>query len=200
MYQKSLLTGNIYFNGVLLPFDDTTELYQNYVVYISNSGVVEEIESTPEEITNLKTKELIERINKSFTYLRQRALASSIGKSLSFGFDYIKEQADQYTYKYDVAIGNIDDAFVNSMIDNEALDFGITPTQMRELIIDRYLQGKSYFLAYTSMIERGRTKALTMIEINDLVKAEQIVVLMENVPETLNMEGAEILTNQMLAI
>lgn len=156
--------------------------------------------ATSEEITTNKAKELTERINKAFTFLRQRALSSSIGKSLEFGFEYIKEQADQYIYKYEVAIGNIEDSFVNSMIDNEAIDFGITTEKMRELIIDRYLQGKGYFMAYSSMIERGRTKALTMIEINDLDKAEQIVVLMENVPETLNMQEAELLTNQMLSI
>lgn len=200
MYQKSLLTGNIYFNSVLVPLDDTTQLYQDYVVYISNDGVIEEIESTEDEITNLKTKELTERINRAFTHLRQRALASSIGKSLAFGFDYIKEQSEQYTYKYEVAIGNIQDTFINSMIDNEAIDFGITSEQMRQLIIDRYLQGKGLFMAYTSMIERARTKALTMVENSDFVKAEQITLMMENVPTQMSVQDAEILTNQMLSI
>lgn len=153
-----------------------------------------------ENINELKVIDLTNRINKAFTLLRQRALASSIGKSISFGFDYIKEQSDQYTYKYEVAIGNIQDTFVNDMIDNEATDFGITPTQMRQLIIDRYLQGKGVFMAYTSMIERARTKALTMIEIADFDKAEQITIMMENVPTEMTLEDAEVLTNQMLAI
>lgn len=151
-------------------------------------------------ISELKAMDLTNRINKAFTLLRQRALASSIGKSISFGFEYIKEQSEQYTYKYDVAIGNVEDSFVNSMIDNEANDFGINPEQMRQLIIDRYLQGKGVFMAYTSMIERARTKALTMIEISDFEKAEQITLMMENVPTEMTLEDAEILTNQMLSI
>ncbi|QHB40926.1 hypothetical protein stinky91_gp064 [Flavobacterium phage vB_FspS_stinky9-1] len=156
--------------------------------------------ATPEEIAESEVKNLTERINKAFTLLRQRALASSIGKSITFGFDYIKEQSEQYTYKYEVAIGNVQDSFVNAMIDNEANDFGITSEQMRQLIIDRYLQGKTLFIGYTSMIERARTKALTMIEISDFDKAEQITIMMENVPTEMSLEDAEILTNQMLAI
>lgn len=199
MYIISELTGKIYLDGVEIPLDDSAPGYQLFLTKKDIVGVTY-VESVESEISTSKSKELTERINKAFTFLRQRALASSIGKSLEFGFEYIKEQADQYTYKYEVAIGNIEDSFVNSMIDNEALDFGITTEQMRQLIIDRYLQGKGYFMAYSSMIERGRTKALTMIEVNDLVKAEQIVILMENVPEMLNMEEAELLTNQMLSI
>ncbi len=160
-----------------------------------------EVDVTPNQTElNELTVDLTNRINKAFTLLRQRALASSIGKSISFGFDYIKEQSDQYTCKYEVAIGNVSDSFVNAMIDNEANDFGITSEQMRQLIIDRYLQGKGVFMAYTSMIERARTKALTMIEISDFEKAEQITLMMENVPTEMTLEDAEILTNQMLAI
>lgn len=153
-----------------------------------------------ENINELKATDLTNRINKAFTLLRQRALASSIGKSISFGFEYIKEQSEQYTYKYEVAIGNIQDAFVNNMIDHEANDFGITSEQMRQLIIDRYLQGKGLFIGYTSMIERARTKALTMIEISDFDKAEQITLMMENVPTEMTLEDAQTLTNQMLEI
>lgn len=171
---------------------DTMPIDANYIEV--------DISDTPEQIAIVKSSNLIDRINKSFTTLRQRALASSIGKSLDFGFDYIKEQSEQYTYKYEVAIGNIQDTFVNAMIDNEALDFGITSEQMRQLIIDRYLQGKGLFMAYTSMIERARTKALTMVENSDFVKAEQITLMMENVPTQMTIEDAEILTNQMLAI
>ena len=56
MYQKSLLTGNIYFNGVLVPLDDSLQSYQDYVVYISNGGVVEEIESTTQEVLEIEAK------------------------------------------------------------------------------------------------------------------------------------------------
>lgn len=199
MYIISNLTGNIYLNGVMIPLDDSTSEFQTYLAEKDIVGV-EYVEATQGELNEIKGIDLTNRINKAFTLLRQRALASSIGKSISFGFDYIKEQSDQYTYKYEVAIGNVQDAFVNAMIDNEANDFGITSEQMRQLIVDRYLQGKGVFMAYTSMIERARTKALTMIEISDFDKAEQITNMMENVPTEMTLEDAEILTNQMLAI
>jgi hypothetical protein len=156
--------------------------------------------ATPEEIAQLQTANLTNRIAKAFTCLRQRALASSIGKPLSLGYDYIKEQAEQYRYKYSVAKGNITDVFVSQMIANEALDFGIEPEQMRDLIIYKFEQGESAYLSFTAMIERARTKALTMLEIKDFGKAEAIIIIMENVPETLTMQDAEILTNQMLSI
>lgn len=203
MYIISELTGNLYkeINGVLekIPLDDSTPEYQLYLVEKDIVGVTY-VESTQEEITQTKTNELTLRITNAFTYLRQIALASSIGKPISLGWEYIKEQADQYRYKYAVAKGNITDAFVSQMIANEALDFGIEPDQMIDLIIDKFEQGESAYLSFTAMIERARTKALTMLEINDFVKAEQIVVMMENVPETLTMQDAETLTNQMLAI
>jgi hypothetical protein len=50
------------------------------------------------------------------------------------------------------------------------------------------------------MIERARTKALTMLEILDFERAEAIIDLMENVPESLTMQDAQDLTNQMLSI
>jgi len=200
MYQISKLTGKEYFNGVEIPKDDTNQLFIDRCLFLTNGGVFEEIESTPEEITETKTNELTLRITNVFTYLRQRALASSIGKPINLGWEYIKEQADQYRYKYAVAKGNITDSFVSQMIANEALDFGITEQQMNQLVIDKFEQGESAYLSFTAMIERARTKALTMLEINDFVKAEQIVVMMENVPETLTMQDAETLTNQMLAI
>ena len=50
MYEISKLTGNIYFNGVLVPLDDTNQLWLDYWSFIQNGGVVIEIEGTPEEI------------------------------------------------------------------------------------------------------------------------------------------------------
>lgn len=156
--------------------------------------------TTPEEIAELKTSDLTLRITNAFTYLRQRALASSIGKPISLGWEYIKEQADQYRYKYAVANGDIVDANMMASIEDEAQDFGITAEQMKQLIIERFLQGQSAYLFFTGMIERGRTKALTKLELLDFESAEEIVILMENVPEVLSMEDAVELNNQMLAI
>jgi hypothetical protein len=165
---------------------------------IENDTIIEG--ATPEEIAELKKSDLTNRITSSFTILCKRALASSIGKPLSSGYDYIKEQADRYKYKYAVVKGNIVDAFLSQMIANEALDFGITEEDMKVLIIQKYEQGESTYLSFTATVERARTKALTAIENNDNEKAKQIVLLMESVPEILTMQDAENLTNQMLLL
>lgn len=203
MYIISQLTGKLYKQVgediIEIPLDDSTPVFQTYLSEKDIVGVTY-VESTPEEIAELKSTELTNRITTAFTCLRQRALASSIGKPISLGYEYIKEQADQYKYKYIVANGSIVDAFVSQMIANEALDFGITTEQMNQLVIQKFEQGESAYLSFTAMIERARTKALTAIENNDFEKAEAIVIMMENVPEVLTMQDAENLTTQMLAI
>jgi len=175
-------------------------VYENHFLIGVWNGSEWEEGATEEEINSKKVNDLTIRITNSFTYLRQRALASSIGKPIALGWDYIKEQADQYKYKYAVANGDIIDASMMASIEDEAQDFGITDQQMKDLIIDRFLQGQSAYLFFTGMIERGRTKALTKLEALDFESAEAIVVLMENVPEVLSMEDAQALNNQMLAI
>ena len=50
MYVKSKLTGKIYFNNTEVLQDDRKQEWLDYVNYISNGGIVEEIEATPEEI------------------------------------------------------------------------------------------------------------------------------------------------------
>ena len=200
MYTRSRLTNKIYFNGVEVPQDDTTQMFQDYLTHILNNGVVEYVDSLPEEINAKKVSDLTLRITNAFTFLRQRALASSIGKPISLGWEYIKEQADQYKYKYAVANGDIVDVSMMASIEDEAQDFGITAEQMKLLIIDRFLQGQSAYLFFTGMIERGRTKALTKLEALDFESTEAIIVLMENVPEVLSIEDAQALNNQMLAI
>jgi flavodoxin len=147
-----------------------------------------------------KTFKYTKRITDAFTHLRRRALASSINKPLSLGWDYITEQADQYRYKYKVAIGQIQDAVVNQMIDDEAQDFGITPTQMRALIVQMFEIGDAKYTAFTAMIERGRTKALTAVENTDWNKAETLTVMLESVPEQLTMEQAEQFTTNLLNV
>ena len=50
MYERSKLTGNIYFNRVLVIPDDRLQTWNEYVEHIKNGGIVTEIESTEEEI------------------------------------------------------------------------------------------------------------------------------------------------------
>jgi hypothetical protein len=161
---------------------------------VENDNIIEG--ATPKEIITT----LINRINTAFTKLRQRALASSIGKPLAFGFDYIKEQSEQYRDKYHVAKGTIVNAVVSQMIADESNDFGITEEEMKAMIVQRFEAGENAYLQFTAMIERGRTKALTFVENNDFHKAEIVISIMESVPETLTMEVAILLSNSLIQV
>jgi hypothetical protein len=156
----------------------------------------EEIEAKNQEIITT----LINRINVEFTKLRQRALASSIGKPLSFGWDYIKEQSEQYRDKYHVAKGTIVNTLVSQMIADESNDFGITEEQMKAMIVQRFEAGENAYLQFTAMVERGRTKALTFVENNDFQKAETVISIMETVPEALTMGDAILLSNSLMQV
>ena len=50
MYEISELTGNIYFNGVLVPQDDTNPMWQAYWQHKRNGGEIVFVEATDEEI------------------------------------------------------------------------------------------------------------------------------------------------------
>ena len=61
MYTLSLLTGNEYYNGILIPQDDTNELFQQRCDFLENGGQFEIIESTPEEIAEYQLKQQLEQ-------------------------------------------------------------------------------------------------------------------------------------------
>jgi hypothetical protein len=60
MYTRSRLTNKIYFNGVEVPQDDTTQMFQDYLTHILNNGVVEYVDSLPEEIAEERNKKAVE--------------------------------------------------------------------------------------------------------------------------------------------
>ena len=63
MYTLSLLTGNEYYNGILIPQDDTNELFQQRCDFLENGGQFEIIESTPEEIAEANKPKVPEEIS-----------------------------------------------------------------------------------------------------------------------------------------
>ncbi len=56
MYEISELTGNIYFNGVLVPQDDTNPMWQAYWQHKQNGGKFVFVEATSEEIAQIQTE------------------------------------------------------------------------------------------------------------------------------------------------
>jgi hypothetical protein len=197
MYYKTDESGN--YLGIKSETNEGWEFFSTTPVPTDIARVRNENGTWVSAISNEELiTEYTKRIQNAFTYLRRRALASSINKQGEW--EYIYEQAEQYKLKYKVAKGEIVNTSVEAMIADEANDFGITSENMNVLIIQMYEAGELAYNQFTAMIERGRTKALTMLETANFDKALQIILIMETVPEKLTMEQAEVLTIQMISI
>ena len=78
MYIISKLTGNEYYNGILIPQDDTNELFKQRCDFLENGGQFEIVEATPEEIAeanklivqNLKLEQYQELLPTDWYYTR----------------------------------------------------------------------------------------------------------------------------------
>ena len=102
MYEISELTGNIYFNGILVPQDDTTPMWQAYWRHKQSGGEIAFVEATDEEISqqqiiNLKQKE-------TDLYIKRMQDAQRIWAGLSAEFRIAKQ------------IGELDDATENIVL------------------------------------------------------------------------------------
>ena len=86
MYTLSLLTGNEYYNGILIPQDDTNELFKQRCSFLENGGQFEIIESTPEEIAEAnKPKVPIQVKNMKFrlALIKSGIMPSSIDTAIT---------------------------------------------------------------------------------------------------------------------
>ena len=86
MYEISELTGNIYFNGVLVPQDDTTPMWQAYWQHKQSGGEIVFVEATAEEIAEAnKPKVPIQVKNMKFrlALIKSGIMPSSIDTSIT---------------------------------------------------------------------------------------------------------------------
>ena len=102
MYIISKLTGNEYYNGILIPQDDTNELFQQRCDFLANGGKFVYFDGTPEEISqqqiiNLKQKE-------TDLYIQRMQDAQRIWAGLSAEFRIAKQ------------VGQMDDATENIIL------------------------------------------------------------------------------------
>ena len=108
MYTLSLLTGNEYYNGILIPQDDTNELFQQRCDFLENGGQFEIIESTPEEIAeankpivqNLKLEQYQELLPTDWYYTRYIETGQEVPLE-------IKQQRQEIRDKYNDLIQEI---------------------------------------------------------------------------------------------
>ena len=155
---------------------------------------VQEI-ATLEEIADIKTPLLMQKLQDVATDLRMRAKRAAIDKT---GDDnYIQSQEELYRIKKEVAEGSIVNEAMTLLMHNEADEFGLTYEEFCALIISKFNAAENLYKIFLYMIERCRTKIQTLIEGSLFDQAEAAFALVDTLN---NADQAEGLMAQILAI
>lgn len=171
MFVKSELTGFIYTQeGVLVPNDDRIQLRKDFEAFIANNGVLESVAYVGNEQQVVKASEFMINLQSVAASLRIKAKAAAIGKTGTQ--EYIFSQVELYELKFKVASGIIVNAYITSLIENEAVEFGLPIQDFKDLIIQMYNTAKEKYEVFLFMIERCRTKIQTLIELGEFTKVE----------------------------
>lgn len=72
--------------------------------------------------------------------LRIKAKAATVGKSGTW--EYILSQVELYELKFKVASGIVINIYINSLIENETIEFGLPIQDFKDLIIQMYNTAK----------------------------------------------------------
>jgi hypothetical protein len=199
MYFISLLTGNIYLNGIKIPLDDSNEEFQQYLRDKDDVGI-EYVEATPEEIQaiqNQKKHEIYLKIFQVVNDLTTSALSRAANK-LGLGLSRIELENLESEYKsiYQVAKDYIDNDNIFDQIIFDNLDFeqendlpgdklnqvanqlqistdGNSRIQIYcKIIIKKYELGELMLNKFNSFIRTFRSKMITFLEQNQFEKVE----------------------------
>lgn len=138
------------------------------------------IEMTTEEYDSLIEKEsqkLLSELKYVVSDLEEGAKKISIGKDGNK--EYIEAQVRIYEKKYKIAKGELPD--YGGLIESEAADTGVSFTDYKALIIQKYEQGFDLFNSFSIMIDRSRIKVLVLIENKKNHKAKMLLDLMKSV-------------------
>jgi hypothetical protein len=191
MYKISKLKGCVYFNDIEVIQDDRLQPWNDYIVWLRLGNTPEIVDYVGNELDELKTADFIKKLQTIASTLRIKAKAAAIGKKGDR--DYIFSQVELYELKYKVSIGEISNPYIESLMQNEAGEFGITLELFKQLIIYMYTDALSKYQVFMFMIERCRTKIQTLIENTLWEKVATAFTLIEtlNDPE----QAQEIMSN-----
>lgn len=147
-----------------------------------------------EDATPLEVKTILDpmyrlRLEEKVSYLKYRARAISMDKEGTP--DYIVTQKELYEMKYQVALGNLTNPYLESLMLGEANEFYLsigmsseTPLDdFKGLIIYMYETGLSHYNNFIYMIERCRTKIQTLIENEEWDNVRQAFVYSDNLTD-----------------
>ncbi len=128
--------------------------------YPNPTAVIEGADS--DAIAAVKTPVFMDSLQSTASELRMRAKAAAIDKIGNS--QYIVSQQELYELKYKFASGAINNAYMITLLENEAAEFGVDYEAFCELIMYMYETAKAKYEVFLLMIERCRTKIQTLIE------------------------------------
>lgn len=182
MYRLNKNTGTLSLEGVVIPQDESSELFQEYQTWLRAGNTVQIItQLVPTEEKSMLTSKFMEKLQSVAADLRIRAKAAAIDKKGEQA--YIFSQVELYELKYRVASGAIQDPYMISLLENESVEFGVTFEAFCELIMYMYETARATYEKFLLMIERCRTKIQTLIENESWAQVEQgfaFVATLEN--------------------
>ena len=209
MYKKSKITGKIYLDEILIPFDDTNELYIDFADWLNLNNSPELFDGTPEEIEYKaieQQKEYFEKLTQVVNFLDKRLLISSISKEET-DIEYLKNQTPRYYEKYKVAkryieTANLPDPIITDQewynqivkeLDNTNAIQGanITVSQFMGLIVQYYEYGDYRNKIFQTTLEYFRAKTKDFIITKNYTKADLCMDLANTLPDAMSLEDLE---------
>lgn len=156
----------------------------------TNTIILSVVDLTAEQITARNKKEqfiISEQLKEVVATLHLGAKRIAIGKDGTK--NYIESQERLYFRKYQIAKGELSD--FNNLLQNEAIEFGMTYEAYKSLIIQKYDEGLAAFNMFLSMIERARSKVVYFLDNRQIHKAKEVLILMKSITTETSLEDIQ---------
>lgn len=158
---------------------------------VPENALYEIIAISPTEDVN----HIIEDLSNTVVHLTKRVYELALDKTGSL--EYLRAQRELYEQKVGIAKGDISDPFLTGLLETEAIQEGVPIELYRDAIISKWDSTLPMFNKHLMMIERGRTKIITLIEQGKLTQARYALNLTENLFDS---AGAEDLLTTILEL
>ncbi len=196
MYKISKLTGKIYLNDIEIIQDDRLEEWQTMYQWQLNGGTFDEVDSTDEELLEEKSNKLINLQKVVLQKIQNYTRALSMGKSIKDDLDYFERV---YTLKYEIAIGTKTDP-LNTLELEANLEGYNSIQEYKELIINKFEQGRGFFEIAMQMNEVLRKQIFVDIELYNLDKAIQRLEIIDNLEDTIQVDDIQNIFNKVMSL
>lgn len=167
--------------GDIFQRDEREELYPAFLAWQKAENALIEVDFFEGEEDIKISVEWLSKLQSVAASLRIKAKAAAIGKTGTQ--EYIFSQVELYELKYKVASGQIVNEYIDTLLENEAIEFGLSIDNFKFLIIYMYTTAKQEYEVFLFMIERCRTKIQTLIEAKNWGSVSQAFIYINSLSD-----------------